>query len=118
MTEVCVGGPGGDDQKVVVECLPLGDYLLLLQLEIQYFFKQHFNIGMGSKYPSNRSRDFSRGEAGGRDLVEEWLEGVVVSAVNDRDLHRQPGDTASGGEASEASAYDYYPRFVVYRHPL
>ena len=35
---------------------------------------------------------------------------MMISAVDDRYLDGQMGDAASGGQASEAGAYDYYPR--------
>ena len=45
-------------------------------------------------------------EAGGSNLVEQRLKGVVVLAVNDRDLDRKAGDLAGGGQAPETSPDD------------
>ncbi len=89
---------------------------LLLQVEIEYFFKQHFNVGVGSQDPTDGRGYFSGREAGGRDLVEQRLEGVVVSAVDDRDLYGKSRDSAGGGQASEAGSYDYDPRSRLAAH--
>ena len=48
VTEVSVSRAGGEYEIVVVQGLVLRDDLFLLQVEIEHFFKQHFNIGRGS----------------------------------------------------------------------
>src|SRR5260370_131422 len=48
VTKVGVGCPRGDDQKVKIEHLLLRNDFPLFQLEIDDFFKQHFNIGVAS----------------------------------------------------------------------
>jgi hypothetical protein len=110
VAEVGVGCPGGYYQKVVIEYLLLRDDFLLFQVEIDNFFKHHFNVGMASQYPTDWGRYFTGREAGGRDLVEQRLEGVVVFPVNDGDLNGKPGDPAGGGQAPETGAYDHQLR--------
>ena len=110
MTEVGVGCPGGDDQKVVFECLLLRDEFLLFQVKTDYFFKQHFNVGVASQYRADGRRYFAGREAGGSDLVEQRLEGVVVFSVNDCDLNGEMSDPSGGGQASETGAHDYHSR--------
>jgi hypothetical protein len=88
----------------------------LFQVEIEHFFKQHLNVGVASQYPAYGRRYFAGREAGGSDLVEQRLKGVVVFPVNDCDLNGKPGDPAGGGQASETGADDHYSRdgFVVH----
>src|SRR6266404_4421472 len=118
VTEVGVGCPGGDDQKVVIEHLLFRDDFLLFQVEIEDFFKQHLNVGVASQYPADGRRYFAGREAGGRDLVEQRLEGVMIFPVNDCDLNGEAGDAAGGGEASETGAHDHHSRygFAFYLH--
>ena len=116
VAKVSMGGAGGDDQEVVIQCLPTRSNLLLLQIEIKHFFKQHFNIGVGPKYPPDGRCDFAGRQAGGSDLIEQRLESVVISPVNDRDLNREAGDPASGGQARETSPHDYYSRSGLALH--
>ena len=116
VTKVGVGGAGGNDQKVVIEHLLFRNDFLLFQVEIENFFKQHLNIGVASQYPADGCRYFSGREAGGSDLVQQRLKGVVVFPVNDCDMNGKPGDAAGGGQASETGADDHYSRdgFVVH----
>ena len=53
--------------------------------------------------------------AGGRDLVEERLEEVVVRAVDERDVDRGAAQGARGDEPAEAAAHDHDVRPGV--HP-
>src|SRR6266446_3834368 len=108
VTKVRMSGSGGDDQKVVIEHLLLRHDFLLFHVEIEHFFKQHFNIGVASQYPADGRRYFAGREAGGRDLVEQRLESVVIFPVNDCDLNGEAGDPAGGGQSSETGAHDHH----------
>src|ERR1019366_2223373 len=103
VSKISMGRPGGDDQKVVVEDLLLRYDSSLFQIGIDHFFKQHFNIGVGSKNPTNGRCNLSRRQAGGSDLVEQRLKGMVIFPVNDRDVAGEPRDPAGGGQAPETS---------------
>src|SRR5450631_4616122 len=105
-----MGRPGCDDQKVVLEDLLLRNDLPLFQLEIDHFFKQHFNVGVRSKYPADGRRYIAGREASGSDLVEQRLEGMVVFPVNDGNLNGETGDPAGGGQARESSPHNHHPR--------
>ena len=116
VTKVRMSGSGGDDQKVVIEHLLFRDDFLLFQVEIDDFFKQHFNVGVASQYPADGCRYFAGRQAGGRDLVEQRLEGVVIFPVNDCDLNGEAGDPAGGGQASETGAHDHHSRYGCAAH--
>ena len=55
--------------------------------------------------------DVLRVEPGGRDLVEQWLEGVVVALVDERDVQLPVGAQAlqslDGTQATEAPTHDH-----------
>ena len=105
-----MGGARGEDQKVIIQRLILGDDFLLIELEIDHFFKQHFNVGASSQDPTNGRRYFAGRQAGGCHLVEQRLEGVVVFPIDECDLNGKPSDAAGGGQACETGAHDHDPR--------
>ena len=96
--------------RVVIERLLLRKNLLLFQVEINHFFKQHFNIGVRFKYRTDGRRYFARRQAGGSDLVEQRLEDMVIPPVKNRDSNWESGDPAGGGQPRETSPYDHHSR--------
>src|SRR6185503_13271355 len=68
----------------------------------------HVDVRMTAKRLAKRRRDVTRRELRGGDLVEQWLELVVVVLVDQRDLHVAAlGQPASAPEAGEAAADDH-----------
>ena len=88
------------------------------QLEIDHFFKQDFNIGIASQYPANRRRDLARGKPGRGDLVEQRLESVMISSVNDRYLNRKTGDPARRRQPPKTGPHNDYARLGLAFHAL
>jgi hypothetical protein len=57
---------------------------------------------------SNRRGNLRRREHGGRDLIEQGLEDVMVPAVNQKHFGVGPPESARRGDAAEAAAqYDH-----------
>ena len=50
--------------------------------------------------------DVGGGKGGGRDLIEERHEEMIVAPVDDRHLDRRPAETLGTGEAAEAGPDD------------
>jgi hypothetical protein len=55
---------------------------------------------------ADRTGDVRCGECGGSGLIEQWLEDMVVGAVDNEDVGIGAGKGAGGGEATEAGADD------------
>jgi PAS domain S-box-containing protein len=51
------------------------------------FGQHHRGAALLPQNTANRGRDIGGREVGGRDLVEQWLEQVVIAAINHRDLN-------------------------------
>ncbi len=80
------------------------------------FSQQDLDILVPGENVADRSGDFGRRDAGGCDLVQKRLEGVVVLAVEQRDLHRQPGQRLGSFQAAKAAADDDDPRTCILIH--
>jgi hypothetical protein len=52
---------------------------------------------------TKRRCDLIRRQRAGRDLVQQWLEQVKVTAIDECDVHRRVPKTADGRQAAEAS---------------
>jgi len=119
VTEVRVADAGGHDQAmerelgaVVEDDEPITDPAHLAEPDRC--------IGLAAKYRSDRGGDVGGVQAGGRDLVQERLEHVVVSAVDDEHLDRSVGQRLCGREPAEPATDDDDPldaiRYDVVRH--
>ena len=63
--------------------------------------------------PANGTCDFSGREPRSSDLVEQGLKRVMISTVDQRDLHWQFREAAHGCQAAEPGADNYDPRTVM-----
>ena len=61
----------------------------------------------------NWRRDCRWGENRGRHLIEQWLEDVVISPVDQNDFGVAPSKRSRGCNPSEASADNHDPRRLV-----
>ncbi len=116
VTEVGVRGAGGDHQVVVGKLLLRCLYDAAGEVEVLDFLKQGDDIGVAAEDCPDRSGDFAGGEASGGDLVEQWLEGVVIFAVDDGDLNRGAGQRATDIQAAKAGANDHDARCFLAGH--
>ena len=114
--EVGVGGSGSEDEIIEIDGLPGRNNCLVLQIEIDYFFKQYFDIGAIPQNPPDWRGNLARGQASGRYLIKERLKCVVILAIDDGNVDRQASDLAGGGKAAEARSDNDDFRFA--RHSL
>src|SRR5579859_3804325 len=116
MAEVGVARPGGDNQ-VIVGHVEAGKFDEALgEVEVLYLTEENFDVLAAANDPADGSCNFTGGKPGGRDLIEQRLEGVKVPAVDQRDLNRQTGEMQRGLKATEASADDHNSRLRVRSH--
>ena len=112
MAEVGVPGPCGNDQ-VIVRNFKIGQIdEFSSEIKAHDFVHYDFNIPAAAENPANRRGDLSGRNSGSRDLVEERLKCVVVSAINESDLDRQLRELASCFETAESGANYHYPRAI------
>ncbi len=106
-TEVTVGSAAGDDQvvvtdgRVVVERDRLG-----LRVDADDLGQQHQKILLLAQDVADRRGDQRRRQPGGRDLVQQRLEQMMVAAIDERDLDRLACKRPRRREAAETAADD------------
>ena len=110
VTEISMARAGGDDQIVVRNFL-IGSFdEAVFKIEAADLSHEHFNIFARGKNRTDRRGDFSRGEPGGCDLIQQRLKGMEVLTVNDGDLHWSVRQRLRGVEAAETGSNDNYTR--------
>jgi hypothetical protein len=70
------------------------------------FVHEDLGVAMTAEDGTNGLGDVCRGKHGEGDLVEERLKDVVVTAVDHRDVDREPAKADGCAEAAEAAADD------------
>ena len=73
---------GRQDQVVVGDGLIVHEHKPLLYIHACHLPQHHFRVFLLPEYAADGCADISRGDPGGRDLVQEGLKQVMVIAVN------------------------------------
>lgn len=73
MPKVAVACASRDDQVLIWNTGVPYDHLARFEVDIGYAAQQDANICLIPKETANRPGDVGRGEAGGRDLIQQWL---------------------------------------------
>ena len=68
---------------------------------------QHGDVALPAQDVAQRRGDVGRGQAGGRHLVKQGLEQMVVAAVDQRDPHLRTGERARGPQPRESASDDH-----------
>src|SRR5258708_21148648 len=98
---------GGNDQVVVADFDVRAQHLAAVQIESLNLGQHNFHILASTKYPADGCGNFSRGNSGGRNLVEQRLKRMVVLAVDDCDVDRKLRQFASSiRPAAPGTAYN------------
>src|SRR5579872_1303631 len=116
VAKVGMAGSGGDDE-VVIRHIEIGQADdAICEVKVLYLAEQHFNIVVVANDPADRRSNLPRRNSGGRYLIEQGLESMVVAAVNKRDTHRQMRELSGGCKATEPGAHDHNARNGSIRH--
>jgi hypothetical protein len=94
-------------------------YNSAFEIKIVYFSQYNLDVATAGEDPADGRCDFAGRQSGGCDLIEQRLEGVVVSAVDYRNPDGMAGELQRRIEAAEASAdnHDMRNRFTVHLRP-
>ena len=108
VAEVGVCGPGGHDQVVVGQGrIHANATVRVRHVNRARLAQQHFDIVVLGKNLANRRGNFRRRDSGGRHLVQQRLEGVVIRAVHHGDVERKTRQLLRGVQAAKAAADDH-----------
>ena len=114
MTEVVVLGAGANDERVVghrLEGTLTGSlaqpHQASVEIDIGRLREQDADVCVAAKDAPQRISDLRCGERSGRHLVDQRLEQVEVASIDQRDIHRKPGEAQGRLEASESAPDDH-----------
>jgi hypothetical protein len=109
MAEIGVARAGGEHQRVVGQPIAvIEQHVAATGIDADNGRKQRRHLRPPAHEMTDRPGDLGRGERGGRDLIQQRLEQMMVAAVDQRDFHRRPGQPEGGLQSAETGADDYY----------
>src|SRR6266446_5959513 len=82
-------GAGGDDEMVERNATAFRDHFFARGIDTRNFGEDDLRISLTAKNSPNRRNNVSRGQPGGRNLIEQRLEEMVVVAIDDSDVERR-----------------------------
>ena len=107
VTEVRVLRSGRDDQPVVVERAAVGELDASRgDIDARRIREQHSHVPDAAQDPADRRGDVAGRERRGRDLIQQRLEDVMVTAIDQRDANVRVAKSASSGQPAKAAADD------------
>src|SRR5215216_4996029 len=89
MPEIGVLGSGRDDEIVVRNASSFCDNLVPRSIDARDLRQDDLRVFLPTKYAANRRGDIRGRQAGGRNLIEQRLEQVIIVAVDDGDVERR-----------------------------
>ena len=96
-----------DDQVVVTDFAVTQDHLAHEPVDRFSLAQNDFAVRLAPQDSPNRPGDITRTECSGRNLVEQGLEQVMVSAIDQRYPHRPIAERTRRGQAAEPAANDH-----------
>ena len=93
LPEIGLAGAGRDDEAVVRRPVALAEQLRYHiapgQVDLHDIAEQYLRVALVAKYPPGGRRDLALGQNAGGDLVEQWLEQVMLGASDHRYVDRR-----------------------------
>lgn len=108
VAEVGMGRTACEQQHVEVERAAIVQfYAIRIGVDADHRRHPHFDIALRAQDVPQWRRDVRRRQAGGRDLIQQWLEQMMVAAIHQGDPHHGRSKSAHGPQAGE-TATDYH----------
>src|SRR5262249_47702517 len=106
LTEVAVCRAGRDDEVVIGQVEPIGEDLAPFSVNPGNRRQHYLDIELVAENGPYGHGDVGRRQPGGRNLIEQWLEQVVVLSVEECDASRCMPQRSSAGDATESCSDD------------
>ena len=106
VAEIGVLRAGREDQVVERDAAAFGDHHALRDVDAGDLAEHDIHVPRARQDAADRRGDLGRREPGGRDLIEQRLEQVIIVLVDDGDVERAAGERLGGGQAAEAGSDD------------
>ena len=108
MAEIGMARAGGENQRVIGDSVAiLEQHALFVCVDAVHTGEQRRDLLAVAQEMADRPGDFGGGERGGRDLIQQRLEQMMVAAVDQRDPHRRAGKAEGGLQPAETGADDH-----------
>jgi hypothetical protein len=108
--EISVLGPGGDDEIVERNATAFRNHYLAYRVDTRDFGEDDVSILLTTQDAANRRSDICRRQPGSRNLIEQWLEQVIVVAIDDGDVERRSRQLLGGGKSPKTRPDDHDAR--------
>ncbi len=89
-----------------------------LKIESSYLGHQHLDVLVAPEYRANWGRDLARRKSGGRHLIKQRLEGVMILAIDQGDRRRLARQSLRRVQAAKTGSDNHYPRRWLAVHPV
>lgn len=99
--------PRRDDQIIKVMAALRCSNFMCVEIDANDLAQDNGGIGLPAQDASYGSRNVTRAQRRGRNLVKKRLKQVVISSIDDRDVHRHAPKSFGHVEPGESGA-DYY----------
>ena len=104
MPEISMPRAGGDDE-IVVRNFPFArDDEMAIEVDIEHSIHEHGCVLLPGKNAPDRCRDLCRRKTRGRDLVQQWLEEMIIAPVNHGHIDRRRSERLRGIEPAKTGA--------------
>ncbi len=117
VAEVGVPGAGSDHERVVGQPAAVGErHLAALRVDRQGLGQDDVGVLLAPQNRSDGVGDVGGGERGGRHLIQERLEEIVIAPIHDGDANRGAGEALHGLEPAETGSHDDDVRTTICGH--
>ena len=108
--EIAVPGAGRQDQPVIVERIAASEEKLsAVGGNSGRFVQQHPDVPGAGKDRADRCRDIRRRQRGSRDLIEQWLEQMVIAPIHQSHVDGLSGQPPGSRKPAESHTDDHHP---------
>src|SRR6266511_1697068 len=114
MPEIGVLGPSRDDEIVERNAAPFRDHFFARSIDSRDLRQDHIRVVLPTENAANRRRDISGRQGGGRDLIEQRLEQMVIVAIDDGDVEGPLRQLLGSRQTAEPCSDDHNARAPGY----
>src|SRR6266702_8188479 len=90
------------------------NHALRIGINVHCLAQKNLGIFLLAQNAAQRSRDFSRRQRTGSDLVQQWLKEMKISPVNQGDFHWRALQLLRGSQSAKSAAENDDPMFLVH----
>ena len=110
MAKIRVGRSSGHDEAVVCDRTSVDEHRACIGVYVLRRAEQHGDVPLRPQHVTQRCGNRRRRKPGRGDLIQEWLEQVVIVAIHEHHVGSRVIECSDGPKAAEAAAEDDHAR--------